>query len=105
MKTREGLENSRQLCIPETKLRVCITVELRWGALIEMGFYLRGGGGGLISFRNDNGISSPKRTRIQSGDAHQQEEWRSCSRGSESKPNFQLVNKPSHISPHEVLQS
>ena len=28
-----------------------------------------------------------------------------CSRGSKTNPNFQLVNKPSQISPHEVLQS
>ena len=33
------------------------------------------------------------------------ERFRSCSRGSESNPNFQLVNKPSWISPHEVLRS
>ena len=26
-----------------------------------------------------------------------QEGWRSCSRGSESNPNFQMVNKPSWI--------
>ena len=31
--------------------------------------------------------------------------WRSCSQASESNPNFQLVNKPSWISPNEVLQS
>ena len=31
------------------------------------------------------------------------ERWRSCSRRSESNPNFQLVNKP-RISLHEVLQ-
>ena len=31
--------------------------------------------------------------------------WRSCSQGSESNPNFQLVIKPSRISPEEVLQS
>ena len=30
--------------------------------------------------------------------------WRSCSRGSKTNPNFQLVNKPSRISPHKVLQ-
>ena len=30
--------------------------------------------------------------------------WRSCSWGSESNPNFQVVNKPSQISPHDVLQ-
>ena len=31
--------------------------------------------------------------------------WSSCSRGSESNPNFQVVNKPSRISPHKVLES
>ena len=31
--------------------------------------------------------------------------FRSCSRGSESNPNFQLVNKTAQISLHEVLQS
>ena len=31
--------------------------------------------------------------------------FRSCSRRSESNPNFKLVNKPSWISPYEVLQS
>ena len=63
------------------------------------------GGGGLILFRNDDGIISPWRTRIQSGKAQVQEGWRSSSRGSESNPNFQLVNKPSRIAPHDVLQS
>ena len=31
--------------------------------------------------------------------------FRLCSQGSESISNFHLVNKPSRISPHEVLQS
>ena len=31
--------------------------------------------------------------------------FRSCSRGSESNPTFQLVNKTAQISLHEVLQS
>ena len=31
--------------------------------------------------------------------------WRSCSGGSKTNPNFQLVNKTSQISPHELLQS
>ena len=30
--------------------------------------------------------------------------WRSCSQGSIRDPNCQLVNKPSWVSPHEVLQ-
>ena len=33
------------------------------------------------------------------------ESFRSSSRGSESNPNFQLVNEPSRISPHKVLWS
>ena len=31
--------------------------------------------------------------------------WRSCSRGSKTNLNFQLVNKQPRISPHKVLQS
>ena len=31
--------------------------------------------------------------------------WRSCSWGSKTNPNFKLVNKPSRISPQELLQS
>ena len=51
-------------------------------------------------------ISSPQRTRIQSGEAEElQEGWRSCSRGSESNPNYHLVNKLSRISPHKFLRS
>ena len=33
------------------------------------------------------------------------EVMQACSRESKTNPNFQLVNKPSRISPHEVLQS
>ena len=36
-----------------------------------------------------------------SGKAQVQEGWRSCSQGSESNPNFHLVNKPFQISPHK----
>ena len=62
-------------------------------------------GGLLFNLEKTNGISSPWRTRIQSGEAQEQEGWRSCSRGSESNLNVQLVNKPPQISPHKVLQS
>ena len=31
--------------------------------------------------------------------------WRSCSQGSKTNPNFQLVKKTSQISPREILQS
>ena len=37
--------------------------------------------------------------------AQVQEGWRSSSGGSKTNPNFHLVNKPSRIGPHEVLQS
>ena len=46
-----------------------------------------------------------QRTRLQSGKAQVQEVCRSRSRGSESNPIFHLVNKPSWISSHKVLQS
>ena len=73
-----------------------------------------GGGGGLIEtgslfergfiYLEMTMVSVPhkERTRIQSGKTQVQEGWKSCSRGSESNPNFQLVNKPFRISPHEV---
>ena len=61
---------------------------------------------GAYYFRKDDGISSPWRTRIRSKKAQVQQGWKSCSWGSESNPNFQLVKyKPSQISPRKVLQS
>ena len=61
--------------------------------------------GGLFNLEKRMVSVLHKEPRIQSGEAQEQEGWRSCSRRSESNPNFQLVNKPSGISPHEVLQS
>ena len=72
------------------------------------------GGGGLIEtgslfergfiYLEMTMVSVPhkERARIQSGKAQVQEGWKSYSRGSESNSNFQLVNKPFRISPHEV---
>ena len=60
-------------------------------------------GGGL--FHLEKVMVFSIRTRIQSRKGQVQEGWRSCSRGSESNPNFQLVNIPLQISPHQVLQS
>ena len=74
------------------------------GGLIETGGLFWRRGGGLIYFRKNNGISCPQRTRTQSGEAQEQNGWSSCSRESESNPNFQLVNKPSWISLREVLE-
>ena len=42
--------------------------------------------------------------KVEVGGSSSIRSWRSWSRGSESNPNFQLVNKPSWISPHKVLQ-
>ena len=41
---------------------------------------------------------------MRSEKAQVQEGWGSSSRGSKTNPNFQLVNKPSWIGPHKVLQ-
>ena len=74
------------------------------GGLIETGGLFGRRGGGLIYFRKNNGISCPQRTRTQSGEAQEQNGWSSCSRESESNPNFQLVNKPSWISLRDVVE-
>ena len=74
------------------------------GGLIETGGLFGRRGGGLIYFRKNSGIGCPQRTRTQSGEAQEQNGWSSCSRESESNPNFQLVNKPSWISLREVLE-
>ena len=46
-----------------------------------------------------------KKTKMPREKARVQEGWRSSSRGSKTNSNFQLVNKPSWIGPHVVLQS
>ena len=56
---------------------------------------------GLIN--KDDGISSPERTRIQSEKAQLQEVGDHAVEDQKLR-NFQLVNKSSGISPHEVLQ-
>ena len=64
-----------------------------------------GGGGGYLIQKRRCYQFSIKNFGIQSGKAPVQEGWRSCNWGSESNPNFQMANKPSQISPHEVLQT
>ena len=61
--------------------------------------------GGLIQSSEDAGIGPPQKTKMPSEKARVQEGWRSSSRGSKTNSNFQLVNKPSWIGPHVVLQS
>ena len=81
----------------------------RWGRG-GAGLLNRDGGlceSGLICFSRNDGFHSPKRTKVDSGKAQVQEvggraaeDW--------SKANHAelvVVNKPSRISPHEVLQS
>ena len=77
------------------------------GGLFELGGGGRGGGGGGGLFNLEKTMVSVlhKEGRIQSRKAQVQQGWRPGSRGSESNSNFQLVNKPSRISPHEVFQS
>ena len=65
----------------------------------------RGGEGGYLIQKRRCYQFSIKNFGIQSGKAPVQEGWRSCNWGSESNPNFQMANKPSQISPHEVLQT
>ena len=64
-----------------------------------------GGEGGYLIQKRRCYQFSIKNFGIQSGKAPVQEGWRSCNWGSESNPNFQMANKPSQISPHEVLQT
>ena len=45
------------------------------------------------------------KARIQSGKAQEQEVVGQAAEDEKTNPNLQLVNKPSRISPHEVLQS
>ena len=75
------------------------------GGLFELGGGGRGGGGGLFNLEKTMVSVLHKEGRIQSRKAQVQQGWRPGSRGSESNSNFQLVNKPSRISPHEVFQS
>ena len=69
------------------------------------------GGGGLFE---RGGLFSLERTMVSvrlhkeveyGGEKLKCKKFRSWNRGSVSHPNFQLVNKPSRISPHEILQS
>ena len=59
-------------------------------------------GGGLISFSKDGVIGSPLRPRIKNGKAQVQEVGGHAAE--DTNQSFQLVNKPSWISPHKVLQ-
>ena len=69
--------------------------------------YLRGGGEVLfvsgVLFHLANTMVSLLHKKLQ----HKVKNlsWRSCSGGSKTNPNFQLVNKTTQISPHELLLS
>ena len=79
----------------QAKKKVCVRGKITVNPLLSSS-------GAYLCQEKTYGISSPLRTRIQSGKAQVQEGWRSCGWGSES--NLKLVNKPSRISAHEVLQ-
>ena len=72
--------------------------------------YLRGwGGGGLLVsgglFHFANTLVSLLHKELEYKVENLSKSWRSCSGGSKTSPNFQLVNKTSQISPHELLLS
>ena len=76
------------------------SIKSRWGAYLFQAD-LRGGGGAYLNNVEIMMVSVLHKEL----EAQEQEVWKSCSRWSESNPNFQLVNKQSRISAHEVLQS
>ena len=77
--------------------------------LIETRDYLRerewggGGGGGLFNLEMMM-VSVLHKELEYKVEKLSTRSFRLCSRQSELNPNFQLVNKPSQVSPHKVLQ-
>ena len=65
--------------------------------------YLGWGGGGLFKLKTT--MVSVLHKELEYKVEKLKNKFRSCSLGSESNPNFQMVNKLSRISPHKVLQS
>ena len=65
--------------------------------------YLGWGGGGLFNLKTT--MVSVLNKELEYKVEKLKNKFRSCSLGSESNPNFQMVNKLSWISPHKVLQS
>ena len=70
--------------------------------LIEIRGYLREGGLFIVEKTMVSVLHKELEYKVESSSTRG---WKSCTRGSESNPNFQLVNKLLRISPHEVLQS
>ena len=68
------------------------------------GFFERGGGGLFILEKTMVSVLHKELEYKVEKLKYWRRFW-SSSQGSKSIPNFQLVNKPSQISPHEVLQS
>ena len=65
--------------------------------------YLGWGGGGLFNLKTT--MVSVLHKELEYKVEKLMNKFRSCSLGSESNPNFQMVNKLSRISSHKVLQS
>ena len=66
------------------------------------GLFERGGGGVFILEKTM--VSVLHKEQEHEVESSNTRSFRLCSQGSESISNFHLVNKPSRISPHEVLQ-
>ena len=73
------------------------------GGLIETGGLFERGG--LFNLKTTVVSVLHKELDCKAGKSSSTRSFRSCRWGSESNPIFQLVNKSSWISPHEVLQS
>ena len=67
-----------------------------------MGASLKGEGGGGGAFLISSIVQKEPKYKVEK---LKYKNLGSCSRGSKTNLNFQLVNKPSWSSPHEVLQS
>ena len=65
--------------------------------------YLGWGGGGLFNLKTM--MVSVLHKELEYKVEKLMNKFRSCSLGSESNPNIQMVNKLSRIRPHKVLQS
>ena len=71
-----------------------ISTTFQWGLNRDRGLFERGGGGGLFNL-----------AKTMVSVLHKEREYKVEKLKSITNLNCQLVNKPSRISPHEVLQS
>ena len=74
--------------------------------LVETGGLFERGGGGLNLAKTMAAVLYKElQYKVEKLKYKKLEVMQACSRGSKTNPNFRLVNKPSRISLHKVLQS